>query len=434
MENDCPPSGQSVSNSLLIVGATARAAAQSARRAGYSVWAADLFADEDLRAAATAVQIGAYPHGLIDAVRAAPPGDWLYTGALENHPELLETLAAERTLLGNSAEVVRRVRDPFTLAAALSAAEISVPRVARIEERRAPECRWLRKRLRSAGGTQIEFAPSPPAEAADAKPAKRSSHSAAESAYYAQEFIAGASCSGLFVGVSNDSAPATAHLLGVTWQLIGRAYAAAQPFQYAGSIGPLTLAAADAQAWNRVGQALVDAFQLVGLFGVDAIVQSRARSIAIWPVEVNPRYTASVEVLERANGFDAIRAHAAACRGAVRAGTGAEGTLGNAPSAGELLRLAAERAGFVASESGLFGKLIVYSSRGGVVAPEFSQWAAAQNAGAAWPVVADLPRPLSAIEPAAPIATVFAQGSTVQAVEALLLRRAEQVRAGVHPA
>ena len=53
---------------LAILGASARAAAQSAIRAGLSPWCADLFADRDLCAMASVARCERhdYPHGLLD--------------------------------------------------------------------------------------------------------------------------------------------------------------------------------------------------------------------------------------------------------------------------------------------------------------------------------------------------------------------------------
>ena len=97
---------------LIILGASTRAAAMSARRAGWTPWCADLFADLDLERIATVRKIPAdeYPDGLLDALHDAPPGPVMYTGALENRPDLIERI--DRRIFGNSAEVVRRVRTP----------------------------------------------------------------------------------------------------------------------------------------------------------------------------------------------------------------------------------------------------------------------------------------------------------------------------------
>src|SRR5262245_5672928 len=99
-------------NHMIIVGASARAAAMSALRAGWSPWCADLFADADLERIAPVRRIASdeYPDGLIDTLKDAPAGPWMYTGALENRPDLIARV--DRPLLGNSADGVRAVRKP----------------------------------------------------------------------------------------------------------------------------------------------------------------------------------------------------------------------------------------------------------------------------------------------------------------------------------
>ncbi len=94
-------------------------------------------------------------------------------------------------------------------------------------------------------------------------------------------------------------------LLGVTRQLVGEAWLHAGPFQYCGSIGPLELDARQHREMERLGDVLATGCGLRGLFGVDGVW----RDGTFWPVEVNPRYTASVEVLERATGLKALAWH-----------------------------------------------------------------------------------------------------------------------------
>src|SRR6516162_6995898 len=92
---------------LLIVGASARAAAFSALRAGLRPTCADLFADADLRARCPVrcVEVKDYPRGLLDLPELLTPGPWMYTGALENRPDLVEAMSRRRPLWGNPAPV-----------------------------------------------------------------------------------------------------------------------------------------------------------------------------------------------------------------------------------------------------------------------------------------------------------------------------------------
>ena len=99
-------------------------------------------------------------------------------------------------------------------------------------------------------------------------------------------------------------------MLAATRQLIGEDWTAARGFRYAGSIGPLVLDKPVHAVWQHVGSTLAAAYGLVGLFGVDAIVDGDR----VWPVEVNPRYPASTEIVEQALEIHAIDDHIAACR------------------------------------------------------------------------------------------------------------------------
>src|SRR5262249_3345045 len=119
----------------------------------------DLFGDADLRSRCPVHVIPPrkYPHGLVDYFQQAPPGPWMYTGALENHPKLIERLSHERPLWGNPAEVLRRVRSPVEVARVLKAADLPCPEVRMSAEDLPRSKRWLIKPLAGAGGAGIRF-------------------------------------------------------------------------------------------------------------------------------------------------------------------------------------------------------------------------------------------------------------------------------------
>lgn len=273
---------------LLIIGASARAAAHSAERAGYIPLAIDRFNDLDLQTSCEQVAIYQHLRDIPRLVAEFPNCDWLYTGPLENHPQLLRQLSAPR-LLGNPAEVVERVRDPWILARELNDAGLNVPEV--LPRGEQPDSgRWLNKSLRSAGGCGItEYTVSL---------SKATEH-------YFQRYVEGTPHSAIFIG-----AGATAALAGVTEQLVGHEWLAGGEFQYAGSVGPIALPDSSTEQLARLGQYLAKQFHLRGLFGVDFILSSEE----VWPVEVNPRYTASVEVVERATHLHLLQLHIEACR------------------------------------------------------------------------------------------------------------------------
>jgi predicted ATP-grasp superfamily ATP-dependent carboligase len=272
---------------LTIIGASTRAAAQSARRAFFSPVAADLFADVDLQEVAKTAQIVDYPQGFEEVLAGSQSGDWLYTGALENYPDLIERWQTIRPLLGNSAAVLRRVRDPLQVADCLCQRGLMCPKVSLESDRLPRNGQWLRKPLQSAAGMHIE---------------PWSDHSSAvdTDAFYFQEKVEGEPLSAAFLAANGS-----AFLIGVTRQLLLEG-----SLRYAGSLGPLPLCDDERSKWVSLGELFAKEFQLVGLFGVDAICNENG----IWPVEINPRYTASMEILEAASASSLIGMHVTACR------------------------------------------------------------------------------------------------------------------------
>jgi predicted ATP-grasp superfamily ATP-dependent carboligase len=301
---------------ILIVGASARAAAQSARRGGLEPWAADLFCDRDLiEACSHAVRIEHYPHGAERAFAVAPPGPWMYTGALENHPDLIDRIAAVRPLYGISGESMRAVRDPSQLAEAVRTAGFNAPRCSLSAIGVPTDGTWLIKPIASAGGHRVEpyvghavrgtALLSRHQTTADRLTAQESRPTSPPANCYFQERIEGVPASGVYIAHGNG-----AICLGVSRQLIGMQWCGAGHadrgrFRYCGSIAPIDVSALLARRFEKLGSALAHTFTLRGLFGLDAI----RRGDEIWPLELNPRYTASVEILERSLGTSAVRLH-----------------------------------------------------------------------------------------------------------------------------
>jgi predicted ATP-grasp superfamily ATP-dependent carboligase len=282
---------------LIIVGTSARAAAFSALRAGLRPWCADFFADLDLRQQCAVIRI---PTDLPrtdkraacryeQALQAAPPGPWMYTGGLENRPKLIRRLARHRRLWGNGPEQLRRARDPWFIHDTLRAAGLPAPQVLRDGEPPPPQRRWLRKPLHGAGGSGIHWWTSTSASVPKRGP------------WYVQEFIDGTPHAAVYIGDGQG-----ARLLGLTRQLVGASFLHAGPFRYCGSIGPVEPSPALRESLERVGDVLAARCGLRGLFGIDGVL----RDGDFYPVEINPRYTASVEVLEYATGLPALVWHA----------------------------------------------------------------------------------------------------------------------------
>lgn len=359
---------------LLIIGASVRAAAQSAHRAGYEIVASDLFADRDLREIATSLPVSDYP-GEFRSVRDRY-GDLplIYTGGLENHPRLIERLATVGPVFGNDGETLRQVRDPLALAKALESDGLPFPNTTLEPPSPADDHDWLLKPRQSAGGIHVKrWSPNSPRPAID---------------HVFQQQIPGPPCSGCFVVAKTNR---RVRFLGTTQMLIGRDWLGPNDFSYCGSTSTQPSTSNNHQ-WLRIGQSLCDQFRLTGVFGVDAIETMNG----IVPIEVNPRYTASMEVVEPSLPMPILAYHVAACR--------------DEPIADDIhgnYRPAA--------------KLIVYATESFVV-PEVLPPTMNDRIR-----LADLPNSGQRIEPGQPILTILAHTATDSA-ENLLRRVADDVR------
>lgn len=265
-----------MSNPLLIVGASGRAAAASAIRAGFEPFVIDLFADADTVRLCPTLKCdpAGYPHGFIELAKQAPPGPWMYTGGLENHPDVVAAISKTHPLWGNGPDVLKLVRDPWFL----DSLPKHVGGFAEVAARRDDTAPWgwVRKPLAGAGGGGVRLVDH--CDRAD------------DAGVYYQEFITGEPESAVFGTVSREPMASAPVHLGAALQLIGTSWLHARPFQYAGNVSRPWH---ESPVWGWPFD-LCDATGLTGLFGIDLIHHHI--------IEVNPRYTASVEVLEFAHG------------------------------------------------------------------------------------------------------------------------------------
>jgi predicted ATP-grasp superfamily ATP-dependent carboligase len=381
---------QPLTRKLILIGASVRAAALSVVRAGFQPYAIDLFADRDLAGLGPAQRIVRYPAEFFPALEAAPAAPWIYTGGLENYPRLIERLARMRPLLGNRGDMLRNVRDPAQImqvardaGCAFPATILGSAAVAEIgEQRQAVPSQWLVKPLRSSGGVAIRIA-----SAEDLKYVPRG--------VYLQRQIDGHSLSAVFVAAGGK-----ARLLGTTKQLVGRDFGLSRPCLYVGSVGPIVLNKADRARIQSLGELLAVRFGLVGLFNVDFV----RNEVGLWPLEINPRYSASVEVLERSCECSLITLHVHACE------------TERLPDAVPM------KIGPCA------GKAVVYAPNNGFVPEAMDDLVNDWSTSTGKPGIADLPQIGDQIRRDQPVVTVFADGDSPDQVEAELIWRVETIR------
>jgi len=298
---------------ILLMGISVRALAESAVRSGYSVMALDAFGDQDLRALAESHSLhrdyhcGYSPKELYRASRELAFDALAYTSNLENHPEILTYVQRHHRaiVIGNPPEVVRSVRNWSMLFSRLREEDFPVPEtnfcgdIQGFENRR----QWLVKPLLGGGGHGIEFAPG-----TQCGPGKTGavSHGHAIGGFMLQEFIHGVPCSASFVSNGRECV-----VLGIAEQLIGLRRFGSRDFRYCGSILPLVeLMSPRAgrkilEQVRRLASFLTREYGLTGVNGMDFIL----RGNRIFLTEINPRYSASMELIEQAYKLPIFELH-----------------------------------------------------------------------------------------------------------------------------
>lgn len=375
--------------SIAVLGASARSAAFSVLRSGRNVVAVDLFADADLAQHVHVKQISAYPEGFVDWLAASECDAWLYTGALENYPDLVDQLSQIRPLLGNQGDALRRCRDPLVLQDVLTENGLGFPATQDSGKNLPLDGSWLCKTYRGSSGSGVWQLDG-----------NGSLDQAEAAAAYFQKRVEGWPIAVVFaLGEQQNTT------LGMTTQWVGADAVGAAQFQYAGSLElQQDLPNAIQQQIEKLAYVLAKQFHLRGLVGVDLLIEVDR----LWVLEINPRYTASVEILERNSGISAIDAHVAACLGAQIAGKKSK-----------------------ASSDQAHGKAVLYAKQEVTIDAGFFAWAIAQSGYQLDSGLADVPVEGSLIPQGRPVLTVFAAASRAM-LDAHLRQRIGEVEARLY--
>ena len=364
------------SERVVIVGVSTRALAESAGRAGFAPTSVDAFGDMDQKQQAETVgmrrDLGrAYgAEAAVTVAQALEARSAAYVANLENHPRAVTRLARGRELLGNSGPVLARARDLATLAELVRRVGAQVPTTLGPGEPAPSGRRWLRKPKRGGGGSGVR----------DLAAGGRVTASE-----IAQERIEGELGSLSFVGDGRRAV-----LLGLAQGLAGDPAFGARAYRYCGSLYPLVVEDRLLARLDDLAQTVTRSFALVGLNGLDFVVRDGTAFV----LELNPRYSASMELMERSGAFSAFAVHAAGCRG----------RLPPVPFPG------------VSLERGVFGKALLWARRD-IVLADTRPWLAQDD-------VRDIPFPGEKIRRGHPICTVFAQGGDAASCRRRLVERA----------
>lgn len=306
---------------VLIVGVSTRAIAQSAVAAGHKVISLDYFGDRDQPARAQVYGLQrdfkltlTLKNLALAAGELASRVDGIVVGAgLENEPAFAD-LAFKNTWLCNPIDVVKNARNMKVVEECLGDTGLPIPRTVFPGEVIPENGVWLAKDLRRSGGKGVRL---------------WENRAAVKDDMILQEYLKGSLASATFLADGKN-----AILLGMTYQYAGEKRLNARKFEWCGNVAPF-MDDAILKIICRAIQRMTRKIGLVGLNGLDFIVRDGQPFL----IEVNPRYSGSVELFEKLLGINAFTMHVNACRGILPG------------------------SGFIFPKRKFFGKAILYASK-----------------------------------------------------------------------
>jgi uncharacterized protein len=291
----------------LITGVSTRAIAESAVKSGHDVFTIDYFGDSDQKqivenySLLRDFNLPFRAENLIEASHRFDFDSVVYISNFENFPELLEKLPQHVRILGNFPQTLRKVRDWKVLRDFMTASNIPFPETLLHgeEERVSGHKGWLLKPTNSGGGSRIK-----PWEGERLLENQ-----------IIQRYVEGLHASASFLSDGQESV-----LIGLSAQLIGLNELGASGFTWCGNILPFPLPEpAYLHVLKRLENyiSLLSAhFKLKGACGIDLIIAGEnPERLEPYIVEVNPRYTASMELVEEAYGLNVYSQHVMAVEG-----------------------------------------------------------------------------------------------------------------------
>ena len=387
------------------MGFSARAAAQCARRQGYEVIAVDVCKDRDLLCDCQEHYQLHEPNWHVDFNARHPTAPILLVGGMENRSEVLEKCQWNALRSGASGIQLRILRSLDNWAAWAVACDLDWPvtlrdidEIQRVDEM-YPGCEWLVKPFAGAGGNGIvEWTVNEGRDWALSNEPKTC---------YIQQRLPGDS-----IGVTFLSSKVGSTVVGATASWKSEASFMGGPvYAYRGSYGPIALPCEQLERLQRFATLVGIESGLLGLWQADFLLHQGELTL----LEINPRWSASMDLLDVGLSTPLIQYHFACIR--------------NSLSRERFLQVSlecfeqAQR-----SRKSMIGKLIVYASLPCVVTQFQSdrwwsqRWTGDMNCSANRYQLADIPNPSTKVSAGDPLLTVMATGSSPEALMAELQR------------
>lgn len=265
----------------VIVGHNVRNVAESARKAGYEVFAITKYVDADLKLYAKAKKVESVRNKelarMVDGIAEDLNAKVVLASGCEDLPVRSE-------VLGTNPKVARYITNKLKFYRTLEKAGIPFPEI--IND---PPC--ILKPIRGGGGLGVHLVK----DKADPP-----------DGYLCQRYVRGLPCSVSLLAIdSRDIKPVTVNGILVGWEKMN-----VRDFVYCGNLTPLILSKDRRDLLIRTAIEVAELFDVVGSVGVDFILADKP-----YVLELNPRFQGSLDSIEWSCDINLFYLHVKACEG-----------------------------------------------------------------------------------------------------------------------
>ena len=281
---------------LLILAQSGRFLAQSATQAGYRVWVADCFGDQDMQDVSerwlTLPPLSTIsPKNLSQVLSKLSNGEGCYLicgSGIESCYDILKKLPTNIKLLGNSFQTIQAIKNPTLFFNTLEKHQLNFPETVFSPPTSTTEKRYLAKSSKGLGGIHINYVNNTESYSED---------------YYFQDFIEGLSGSILFLADGNN-----VQLISINQQFTVQSDN--KSFCLHGITADWDIDDKHQKQLLKAIKLITEETGLVGLNSLDFIISNKNE---LFILEVNPRPSSSAELIEQTPRL--FQAHLNACEG-----------------------------------------------------------------------------------------------------------------------
>jgi len=292
---------------VALFGASCRAAAQSAKRAGANrIYAWDDFLDADLAYVASVAPLSDWEKDQTGSPIDLHDCCMVLCGGMENKPELVDRLIQLGARCGANGDALAELRSCENWKRWAEASKIAWPttfgpfdsagpEIATLNTNDQQKDTWLIKPAQGAGGIHVRpLSNDHSFEATDAGQSKSSQ-------WLVQQYIEGKS-----IGVSYCSDRVGTQVVGIARGIDARELDAPLPFIYRGNIAAIAVTQQVEERLRAFGDYVAKQTGLLGLWQADFQLDSEGK---LWLLEINPRWSASMELHETLQGVSWMKKH-----------------------------------------------------------------------------------------------------------------------------